>query len=1016
MERKDIKIPVFSVLKKGSILKNIILNSPLPEIQEDDERILVGRHPDCHVVLDHPSISRFHLEVQVKPFLQKLFVVDRSSVHGTWVSGAKIEPCVPVELVEGDTLRFGASTRVYRLHWLLPRDALEMGNPLQVLIEEKEDAHQDEGLESSNERWVAGIPSAPPLPESVSSASIDKFFLKELEVNENSIAEPPLVKDARSSSSLLSRRKKSVGLLCIPNGRSEDVMKEKHRHALSANVDGNEVKDDIFSSRGISEGQTAEEKFDYGMDDLALEVFYDQMFQESLMQRPSSNWTGYLNVVDDKYCLDGEVVDIVKQEQCILDNCKNTAGEEEEEETFVSDKENMTPVVSNGRRSQKTRFGVQRSPFKAVAALNLEDEFLSDGESKPVQEQPILKNCENTNGEEVEEEEVTFVSDKENMTPIVSTGQKSRKTRFGVQRSPTDPIAVLKLEDDFLSDGELKPVLEQPILKNWENPNGEEVDEEEEVAFVADKENMTIVSTGQKSQMTRFGVQRLPTKAIAALNLEDEFLLCGKLNPGRPVLQECMKVLEEKQETIVLDKESMTLVETHERRSETSCMKIQKSSSNATATLGGGVDSSHPDGENWTPEITRDLKPKNYTSENILRRNSETAFSDKENWTPEVSRGQKSKRRVEKSTMDENEEPASGSNKENLTPDTSRALKSRKSLSTSQTKIEEQIKKKRVERIPFQSLLENSPVKANNSISNNQRDANKAENSPLSSKQRNGTSGDNNDQSIRTSNQLVDQMHNVVQEKNKWNIVADTSCFLNEESRRSLQLLEGLKGTHLIIPMMVIRELDCMKQRERWYQMTPKASSALQWIKDCMVRTSWWIHVQNSSETLPVPPTPPASPRLQLAENSLAFSVFGGLTEILSPTADDHILDCALLFKRTKTDGHLVLLSNNTTLRIKAMAEGLLCETPVEFRESLVNPFSKRFLWVDSSPRGSTWSLSEEMSFTQNCYHQLPNTRKANMMAENAKGLKLILLHNSHYRQANSVKENSSWRSMHLYV
>lgn len=64
------------------------------------------------------------------------------AVHGTWVSGAKIDPCVPVELAEGDTLRFGASTRVYRLHWVLQRDALEMGNPLEALIEEKEDAHQ----------------------------------------------------------------------------------------------------------------------------------------------------------------------------------------------------------------------------------------------------------------------------------------------------------------------------------------------------------------------------------------------------------------------------------------------------------------------------------------------------------------------------------------------------------------------------------------------------------------------------------------------------------------------------------------------------------------------------------------------------------------------------------------------------------------------------------------------------------------------------------------------------------
>ncbi|KAJ0972032.1 hypothetical protein J5N97_019991 [Dioscorea zingiberensis] len=878
-EGKENKIPVFSVLKKGSILKNIILNSPSPEIQKEDEPIFIGRHPDCHIVLDHPSISRFHLEVRVKPVVQKLFVIDRSSVHGTWVSGAKIEPCVPVELVDGDTLRLGASTRVYRLHWVLPSCALEMGSPLEALIEEKEDTHQDESL---GDFMAAEIPSAPPLPESISSATIDKFFLKELEVNgsssvlaerENvtledfSTAEIPLVKDNPRSSSLLSRRNKSVGLLRIPNGRSEgrmgnmrfegDVESEQseikettHCDILSANVNGNEVKDDIFSSLEISEVQElplnssveiAEEKFGYGLEDLAMEVFYNQICQESLMQRSSPNWSGYLNL-GDECCLD-----ILKQDQPSLENCENIDVEEVEEEAFVSDKENMTPVVSSSRKSQKTRFGVQRSSLDAIAALNLEDKFLSDEE----------------------------------------------------------------------------------------------------------------------------------------------------LKPDRSILQECMKVLDEKQETTASDKENMTPVYTHGKRSQKSHMKIQRPS-NAIAAISVEVDMFHPDRENRTPDIPEGLKLKNHASENSFSRNSEAAFSDKENWTPEVSSDQKSKRRLEKFSKDEPEEPQSGSNKENLTPDASRALKSRKSLSRSRTEIERQIMKKRVERVPFQSLLENSPMKASSSVSINQRDVNKAENSPLSSK----LSGDT-DQRISTSKESVDHMLKVVEEKKKWNIVVDTSCFLNEESRRSLQLLEGLKGTHLIIPMMVVRELDCMKRRERWYQKAPKASSALQWIEECMVRTSWWIHVQNSSETSPVPPTPPASPRLLLSEGNTDL---GGLTEILSPTAEDHILDCALLFKRIKTDGHLILLSKDTTLKIKAMAEGLLCETPTEFRESLVNPFSKRFLWVDSSPRGSTWSLSDEMSSTQNCYHQPLNTRKASMVAENAKGLKLILLHNSHYRQANSVK------------
>lgn len=42
--------------------------------------------------------------------------------------------------------------------------------------------------------------------------------------------------------------------------------------------------------------------------------------------------------------------------------------------------------------------------------------------------------------------------------------------------------------------------------------------------------------------------------------------------------------------------------------------------------------------------------------------------------------------------------------------------------------------------------------------------------------------------------------HKAEEDKKVWNMVVDTSCFLDEELRRSLKLLEGLKGTHLIIP------------------------------------------------------------------------------------------------------------------------------------------------------------------------------------------------------------------------
>lgn len=51
------------------------------------------------------------------------------SVHGTWVSEKKIEAGVVVELSEGDTLRVGGSSRVYRLHWVPLSRAYDFENP-----------------------------------------------------------------------------------------------------------------------------------------------------------------------------------------------------------------------------------------------------------------------------------------------------------------------------------------------------------------------------------------------------------------------------------------------------------------------------------------------------------------------------------------------------------------------------------------------------------------------------------------------------------------------------------------------------------------------------------------------------------------------------------------------------------------------------------------------------------------------------------------------------------------------
>lgn len=84
IEEEEKKIPVFTVLKNGAILKNIFLldNPPpcsTPQEREIEEILLVGRHPDCNITLEHPSISRFHLRIHSKPSSLTLSVTDLSS-------------------------------------------------------------------------------------------------------------------------------------------------------------------------------------------------------------------------------------------------------------------------------------------------------------------------------------------------------------------------------------------------------------------------------------------------------------------------------------------------------------------------------------------------------------------------------------------------------------------------------------------------------------------------------------------------------------------------------------------------------------------------------------------------------------------------------------------------------------------------------------------------------------------------------------------------------------------------
>jgi pSer/pThr/pTyr-binding forkhead associated (FHA) protein len=108
-----------------------------------------GRHPECDVVLEHPSASRLHAVLQFKPAAGggEAFVWDSGSTHGTWVNKRPVNARVFVPLRVGDQLRFGQSTRVYVLCGpaaLMPEEGLSRAERQQLRVLEAAAARAEE--------------------------------------------------------------------------------------------------------------------------------------------------------------------------------------------------------------------------------------------------------------------------------------------------------------------------------------------------------------------------------------------------------------------------------------------------------------------------------------------------------------------------------------------------------------------------------------------------------------------------------------------------------------------------------------------------------------------------------------------------------------------------------------------------------------------------------------------------------------------------------------------------------
>merc|ERR1719471_197926 len=75
--------------------------------------VIFGRHKDfADVILQHPSISRRHAVI-LHGKSGNMYVMDCGSSHGTFVNKRKLSKETREALQEGDTIKFGASSREY---------------------------------------------------------------------------------------------------------------------------------------------------------------------------------------------------------------------------------------------------------------------------------------------------------------------------------------------------------------------------------------------------------------------------------------------------------------------------------------------------------------------------------------------------------------------------------------------------------------------------------------------------------------------------------------------------------------------------------------------------------------------------------------------------------------------------------------------------------------------------------------------------------------------------------------
>ncbi|CAI9114709.1 OLC1v1015490C2 [Oldenlandia corymbosa var. corymbosa] len=825
-------------------------------------------------------------------------------VHGTWVSGKKVEPGVRVELHEGDTLQLGGSTRVYRLHWMPLSLAYDMKNPFVPTLEASEAVHV-----SKDEAQPHLESNLPHLKDDESEFQDD--YAEGLDL---------LFSDMDMKSQM-------EQLTSYAPLRLDNTKPPFHYEAAENNSSLPEILhlSDVAEIQPVGELGGLESNLPHLKDDEAeFQDDYveglDFLFADMDMKSQMEQLTSYAPLLFHYEAAENNssLPEILHLSDVAEIQPVGELGGLESDVLHLEN--NETEIHGDYIEGLDLLFSDMnmKSPMEQLnsyASLVLEDK------------EPPLYSAHAENNSSLLE--TLQLSDIAEIVPVRELGGLDSDA-LHLQDDKTEfPGEYFEGLDLLFSDMNLMSPMSQLTayvpreLEDTKLPFNFEKDAENKCSFQETLKLSEIAETQPIRQLDEKKVDLEWGPLTSAIVMNNSFV---PFNMPEPV--------EEGEEAFTPDKENML----PKTRLMLSSKKQERS------------------GKVNCPNIYRASPLKNVGS-NVCKEVPKPAISENSSPSREV---------LEKELSD-------------------------RTCSSRVAKSDADILKVREHRIPFQSL----PVSSNETA--------------LEGVDSKGTSRGCKTVVNLQIRESVLPFNNSKGKIKTWTMVADTASLLDKESRKALQLMQGLRGTSLIIPRIVIRELEHMNKHCYLFRRNTVVSSALQWIKGCMENTEWWIRVQSSAKDAEqIAPTPRTWPLPQTSEEKEKFSAssvpsspFGSFLEILTPTAEDHILDCALSIRNTLPKGQLVLLSDDVSLKIKAMAEGLLCETAQEFRESLVNPFSSRFLWADSSPRGPTWSCRDEVVLREK-YCNVPS-RKYQRLGEVAKGLKLILLHNSQYRQMSSI-------------